>query len=97
VYSTRSFAEATLKAANLGGDSDSVCAVVGQIAGALYGASTIPEDWLSRLHCWDGGTITARALLLHNHEAIGDMSLSDAACESAFLLGVPVGKDYFNT
>jgi len=97
VYTTGSFAEATLKAANLRGDSDSVAAVVGQIAGALYGASTIPEDWLSRVRRWDGGTITARAFLLHNHEAIGHMSLSDAACESAFLLGVPVGKDYFST
>merc|ERR1719262_882571 len=66
VYSTSSFEEATLKAANLCGDADSVCAVVGQIAGALYGASGIPKEWLQRVRRWDGGNIAARALLLYN-------------------------------
>lgn len=90
VYSTSSFSEATLKAANLRGDSDSVCAVVGQIAGSLYGASAIPEEWLARVRQWDGGTIAARALMLHNHEAIGrDAALSDAACATAERLGTP--------
>lgn len=87
VYTTTSFSEATLKAANLRGDSDSVCAVVGQIAGALYGASAIPEDWLERVWRWDGGTIAARALMLHNHESLPCRGLTDAACESALLLG----------
>merc|ERR1712232_704971 len=49
VYTTSSFVDATLKAANLCGDSDSVCAVVGQLAGALYGASSIPQDWLANV------------------------------------------------
>lgn len=90
VHSTSSFEDATLKAANMCGDSDSVCAVVGQVAGALYGASAIPEDWLARVRRWDGGTIAARALMLHNHEALGRAAaLSDAACATAALIGTP--------
>jgi len=85
VYFTASFEEATLMAANMRGDADSVCAVVGQIAGALYGASSIPQDWVERLQRWDGGgTIAARALMLHNHEALSsEILLSDAACAMA--------------
>merc|ERR1712176_1145432 len=80
VYTTRSFEEATLKAANLRGDSDTVCAVVGQLAGALYGVSAIPEEWLARVQQWDGGSISARALMLHNHESLPtEAALSDAA------------------
>jgi ADP-ribosylglycohydrolase len=88
VYSTNSYVEATLKAANLCGDADSVCAVAGQIAGALYGVSAIPETWLARLQRWDGGTIAARALMLHNGESLGSgVTLGDAACASAKCLG----------
>jgi len=90
VYSTQNFVDATLKAANMCGDSDSVCAVVGQLAGALYGASAIPADWLERVQRWDGGSIAARALMLHNHEPIERAeTLSDAACATAKLLGTP--------
>ena len=30
---------------NLGDDADTVGAIYGQLAGAYYGADTIPEDW----------------------------------------------------
>ena len=43
---TRSFKEAVLLAANLGDDADTVAAVTGQIAGAFYGYSAIPSEWL---------------------------------------------------
>jgi len=46
---TSSFAEAVLLAANLGDDADTVAAITGQLAGALYGASGIPARWLERL------------------------------------------------
>jgi ADP-ribosyl-[dinitrogen reductase] hydrolase len=39
------FAEAVLLAANLGDDADTVAAVTGQIAGALWGAGAIPASW----------------------------------------------------
>ena len=40
-----SFAEGALLAVNLGDDADTTGAVYGQIAGAYYGASGIPEHW----------------------------------------------------
>ena len=49
VWQTDSFREAVLTAANLGDDADSVAAVAGQLAGALYGASAIPGEWLAKL------------------------------------------------
>ncbi|TDR85295.1 ADP-ribosylglycohydrolase family protein [Enterovirga rhinocerotis] len=42
---SRSFPEAVLLAANLGDDADTVAAVTGQLAGAIYGASAIPAKW----------------------------------------------------
>lgn len=47
---TKSFEDALLAAVNLGDDSDTVGAVTGQIAGALYGMSAIPREWLDVLH-----------------------------------------------
>lgn len=46
---TENFAEAVLLAANLGDDADTTAAVCGQIAGAHYGESGIPEMWLAKL------------------------------------------------
>ena len=43
--STDSFEAAILAAANLGDDADTTAAVCGQIAGAFYGISGIPERW----------------------------------------------------
>jgi len=45
-----SFEEGALLAVNLGEDADTTGAVYGQIAGAHYGASGIPERWLEKLH-----------------------------------------------
>lgn len=44
-----SFEEAILLAANLADDADTVAAVTGQLAGALWGVSGIPDRWLDRL------------------------------------------------
>lgn len=46
---TGSFAEAVLLAANLGEDADTVAAITGQLAGAIYGKEGIPVHWLNRL------------------------------------------------
>ncbi|RKE18112.1 ADP-ribosylglycohydrolase [Streptomyces sp. TLI_171] len=35
---------------DLGGDTDTTAAVTGGLAGAVYGAAAIPEDWLAALH-----------------------------------------------
>lgn len=47
--STDSFESAILAAANLGDDADTTAAICGQLAGAYYGASSIPAHWLERL------------------------------------------------
>jgi len=44
-----SFEAAILKATNLGDDADTTAAVCGQVAGAYYGASQIPAEWLQML------------------------------------------------
>ncbi|GJE13577.1 ADP-ribosylarginine hydrolase Tri1 [Methylobacterium longum] len=49
VGSTTSFEEALILAVHLGDDADTVGAVTGQLVGALYGASAIPERWLHQL------------------------------------------------
>lgn len=49
VGTTESFEEAILLAANLADDADTVAAITGQLAGALYGASGIPAGWRARL------------------------------------------------
>ena len=43
VTKTNDFQEAVLKAVNLGDDADTVGAVAGQIAGAMYGYSAVPK------------------------------------------------------
>ena len=48
-FSSRTFAEAVLMAANLGDDADTTAAVCGQVAGAYYGARDIPAAWIERL------------------------------------------------
>ena len=49
VARTADFRGAVLLAANLADDADTVAAVTGQLAGALYGLSGIPEAWLDRV------------------------------------------------
>ena len=66
VWVTDSARDAILLAANHRGDADSVAAVTGALAGALYGASVLPGDWVAAVQRWDGGGgIADRALRLH--------------------------------
>ena len=46
---TDNFRDALLTAVNLGDDADTVGAVTGQLAGALYGYEAIPKEWLEVL------------------------------------------------
>ena len=52
-----------LLAANLADDADTVAAVTGQLAGALYGLSGIPDNWLERL-VWKDRLLAAGRRLL---------------------------------
>ncbi len=49
VANTSSFEDAVIQAVNLGDDADTVGAVTGQLAGAVYGENSIPDRWLERL------------------------------------------------
>lgn len=49
VGSTTSFEDALILAVNLADDADTVGAVTGQLAGALYGVKAIPERWTTQL------------------------------------------------
>ena len=46
----RNFRECVLLAVNLGDDADTTGAICGQFAGASYGRSGIPSEWLAKLH-----------------------------------------------
>ncbi|HIG64769.1 MAG TPA: ADP-ribosylglycohydrolase family protein [Methyloprofundus sp.] len=52
-YSTDTFKDAVLKAANLGDDADTTAAICGQISGAYYGIKSIPNHWLEYLFMYD--------------------------------------------
>lgn len=64
VGTTSTFQDALILAVNLGDDADTVGAVTGQLAGALYGASAIPERWLEPLTWGNYITEAADKLLL---------------------------------
>ena len=45
VLTTDTYKECVLKAVNLGSDTDTIAAIAGGLAGALYGYGAIPEQW----------------------------------------------------
>ena len=49
VYDTYCFEGAIVYAINLGGDADTIGAITGGLAGAIYGADEIPPRWVSAL------------------------------------------------
>nr|WP_314489680.1 ADP-ribosylarginine hydrolase Tri1 [uncultured Pseudomonas sp.] len=49
VWHTDNFRDAVLLAANLADDADSVAATAGQLAGALYGVSGMPPEWVAKV------------------------------------------------
>ena len=49
VLTTNNYRDCVLKAVNLGDDTDTVAAVAGGLAGALYGYNAIPKEWLDTL------------------------------------------------
>ena len=49
LMTTDNYKDCVLKAVNLGDDTDTVAAVAGGMAGALYGYDAIPTEWLNTL------------------------------------------------
>ncbi len=61
------FRDGALLAVNRGDDADTTGAVYGQIAGAFYGESGIPKDWLEALAMRDSIRILADRLARHQN------------------------------
>ena len=70
VARTGNFHNAVLLAANLADDADTVAAVTGQLAGAIYGLSGIPTDWLERIAWKDRLLDTAERLAELGHKEV---------------------------
>ncbi|GHT94661.1 ADP-ribosylglycohydrolase [Spirochaetia bacterium] len=66
VWTTNSAKDAILKAVNRCGDADSVGSVTGQIAGAAYGFSDLPAEWITAVNKWDNQEIGLRAFRLYH-------------------------------
>lgn len=49
LLTTNTYKDCVLKAVNLGSDTDTVAAIAGGLAGALYGYEAIPQEWLNTL------------------------------------------------
>ncbi len=49
LLNTTNYSECVLNAVNLGEDTDTVAAIAGSLAGALYGYDAIPKEWLSKI------------------------------------------------
>lgn len=49
IVTTRSFEDALVEAVNRGGDADTIGAICGGLAGAVYGYSEIPERWIEAM------------------------------------------------
>jgi ADP-ribosyl-[dinitrogen reductase] hydrolase len=64
-WTTSSFQQAILAAANLGDDADTTAAICGQLAGAYYGAPNIPSKWLEKLYLREEITSLAGKLAGH--------------------------------
>jgi ADP-ribosyl-[dinitrogen reductase] hydrolase len=50
LFSSATFEDCLIGIVNQGGDADTTGAIAGMIAGPLYGADTIPRQWLKRLN-----------------------------------------------
>ena len=49
LMNTKSYKDCVLTAVNLGGDTDTIAAIAGGLAGALYGYDAIPSEWRETL------------------------------------------------
>jgi hypothetical protein len=54
ILKTNNFKDAILMGISLCGDADTIGAITGQIAGATYGNSSIPEEWKQKLVQYGG-------------------------------------------
>jgi len=65
VATTKSLDAAIERCLNFLGDADTTGAIVGQIAGAIYGIAGLNPAFVENLQQWDDGDVAARAYMLH--------------------------------
>lgn len=69
LLTTDNYKDATLKAVNLGEDTDTTAAITGGLAGLLYGFDTIPENWVEQLARREDIQDLAERLAKKNHSS----------------------------
>ena len=72
VRSTGSFHDAMVAAIELGGDTDTVAAIAGAMAGAKYGLQSIPSRWTTYLHGFV--TLPSGEMVRYDTRALSDMA-----------------------
>lgn len=76
VRATGGFEAALRAAVDLGGDTDTVAAVTGTLAGAVYGLAAVPERWTAHLHVpvpgWPGRVLRVADLIALAARLTGD-------------------------
>ena len=65
VASTSNLNAALERCINFLGDADSTGAIVGQLAGAIYGIGALHRAFVDNLQQWDDGEVAVRAYMLH--------------------------------
>ncbi|MER5480148.1 ADP-ribosylglycohydrolase family protein [Streptomyces sp. NPDC002734] len=72
---TSGYEQAVRAAVDLGGDTDTVAAVTGTLAGARHGAASVPDRWTAPLHVplpgWPGRVLRAPELVALAEELAG--------------------------
>ncbi len=69
IRTTSSFEDAVVRAINLGDDADTVAAVCGGMAGALYGIQQIPARWVTYVHGSVQG-LNGEVVKYHQHDLV---------------------------
>merc|ERR1712023_537962 len=67
IYHTDSFNAAVVKCINFCGDADTTGAICAQLAGALYGYTSVDSQWVKDMQQWAEGEVELRAALLFLH------------------------------
>jgi ADP-ribosylglycohydrolase len=73
LFTTDSLEDALIEVINLGGDADTAGAMLGAMAGALYGERGIPERWLAGLKNRQGVALRGELLATPGHSLISVM------------------------
>lgn len=67
VHGAKTLRDTLVRAVHAGGDTDTVAAIAGSLAGAKWGGGAVPSEWRRRLHGWPGlqaSDLTALAALV---------------------------------